>query len=153
VNEGCKVAIKIDPFMYPKAKVRQSAAGASAVMGSNMVLADMCSDVDGSNRITLPCELPEEHQYVESADRRRGSTKGNAGIFHPRCRSYVLIGGESGNLISCDHIPDNGCKTAVIADHQSPVSPIAHGVGCYPLYILPMLLKTPGDRQSIMLKA
>lgn len=60
VNDGCSVAMSIDPFMYPSANVLQSAAGASAVMGSNMVLADICSDVDGSNKMTFPCELPEE---------------------------------------------------------------------------------------------
>jgi hypothetical protein len=60
VNDGCKVAIRIEPFMYPMANVLQSAAGASAVIGSNIVLADMCSDVVGSKRITLPCELPDE---------------------------------------------------------------------------------------------
>ena len=60
VNEGCRVAIKIDPFIYPIANVLQSAAGASAVMGSNMVLAETCSAVDGSNRMTLPCELPRD---------------------------------------------------------------------------------------------
>lgn len=58
VNEGCNVAIRIDPFMYPKANVLQSAAGARAVMGSYIVRADMCSDVDGSNRMTLPWEFP-----------------------------------------------------------------------------------------------
>ena len=43
---------------YPMAKVPQSMAGANAVMGSNIVRAEMCSDVAGSNKMTLPCELP-----------------------------------------------------------------------------------------------
>ena len=64
VKEGCRVAINIDPFIYPSANVLQSAAGARAVMGSNMVLADICSDVEGSKRMTLPCELPEDCQCV-----------------------------------------------------------------------------------------
>jgi hypothetical protein len=59
VNEGCKVAIKIDPFIYPIANVLQSAAGARAVMGSYMVLAETCSAVDGSKRITLPWAFPK----------------------------------------------------------------------------------------------
>lgn len=54
VKEGCNVAISIEPFRYPIAKVLQSAAGASAVIGSKIVLAEMCSEVDGSNKITLP---------------------------------------------------------------------------------------------------
>lgn len=54
VNEGCKVAISIDPLRYPIANVRQSAEGAIEVIGSKIVLAEMCSEVDGSNKIMLP---------------------------------------------------------------------------------------------------
>ena len=70
VNDGRSVAINIDPFMYlpqlaprilvkssptyPIANVRQSAEGASAVIGSYIVRAAMCSDVEGSNRMILP---------------------------------------------------------------------------------------------------
>ena len=38
----------------PMAYVLQSHEGAIAVIGSNMVRADTCSDVEGSNRMTLP---------------------------------------------------------------------------------------------------
>lgn len=79
VNEGWSVAIKIEPLRYleslsmnvlargrcfvranthPIAKVLQSAAGARAVMGSKMVLAEMCSEVEGSKRMMLPRALP-----------------------------------------------------------------------------------------------
>jgi hypothetical protein len=77
VKDGCKFAMRMEPFIYlrrvsihltnvgrtkwkayPIAKVRQSDEGASAVMGSNIVRADICSDVDGSNKITLPWEFP-----------------------------------------------------------------------------------------------
>lgn len=54
VKDGCRVAISIDPFRYPIANALQSAAGAMAVIGSKIVRADMCSDVDGSNRMMLP---------------------------------------------------------------------------------------------------
>lgn len=39
---------------HPMANVLQSAAGASAVMGSKMVLAERCSDVEGSKSMMLP---------------------------------------------------------------------------------------------------
>ena len=42
----------------PTAYVRQSAAGARAVIGSKIVRAEMCSEVDGSKRITWPLTLP-----------------------------------------------------------------------------------------------
>lgn len=70
--KGCNVAMRIDPFRYlrvngqspiislgmkstyPIAKVRLSETGAIAVIGSYIVRADMCSEVDGSKSITLP---------------------------------------------------------------------------------------------------
>jgi hypothetical protein len=39
---------------YPIAKVLQSDTGANAVMGSKIVLAERCSEVEGSNRMMLP---------------------------------------------------------------------------------------------------
>jgi hypothetical protein len=43
----------------PIAYVRQSAAGARAVIGIwSIVLAEMCSDVVGSKRITFPWAFP-----------------------------------------------------------------------------------------------
>jgi hypothetical protein len=75
VNLGCNAAIKSDPLAnlnsvshrlppenhstYPMAYVLQSAAGANAVIGIwSIVLAEICSEVDGSNKITFPCALP-----------------------------------------------------------------------------------------------
>ncbi len=44
---------------YPIAKVLQSAAGARAVIAIwSMVLAEICSEVVGSKRITFPCVFP-----------------------------------------------------------------------------------------------
>lgn len=45
----------------PIAKVLQSAAGANAVIGSNIVLAERCSEVEGSKSIMLPCAFPGSH--------------------------------------------------------------------------------------------
>ena len=59
VKDGFRVAIKIDPFKYPIAKALQSEAGAMAVTGSKIVRAEMCSEVGGSNKITLPWSLPK----------------------------------------------------------------------------------------------
>lgn len=74
VNVGCSAAMRSDPLRYlkqvsfedsfaadgtyPIANVKQSAEGAIDVMGSKIVRADMCSLVDGSNKIMLPCSLP-----------------------------------------------------------------------------------------------
>lgn len=40
------------------AYVRQSEAGAKAVMGSKMVLVETCSEVEGSKRMTSPFPFP-----------------------------------------------------------------------------------------------
>lgn len=58
VNCGCNAAKRIEPFRYPMAYVLQSEDGARAVMGSNIVLAETCSLVEGSKRITSPFSLP-----------------------------------------------------------------------------------------------
>jgi hypothetical protein len=44
----------LDLATYPIANVRESEDGAKAVIGSNIVLAETCSDVEGSNRMTFP---------------------------------------------------------------------------------------------------
>ena len=43
---------------YPIACVWQSVAGAIAVMGSKIVLAEICSEVEGSKTTTVPWALP-----------------------------------------------------------------------------------------------
>ena len=48
------------------ANVFSSCAGAKAVMGSNMVLEDLCSEVDGSKVMTLPFALPSWRQWSVS---------------------------------------------------------------------------------------
>ena len=53
---------------YPMAKVLQSAAGASDVIAIwSIVLAEMCSEVVGSNRITFPWALPRYTVSVHHA--------------------------------------------------------------------------------------
>lgn len=70
VKAGCSVATSIEPLRYlqelarcdptisrrthPIANVLQSVAGAIAVMGSNIVLVEMCSDVEGSKSVIEP---------------------------------------------------------------------------------------------------
>lgn len=71
---GWSMATRIEPFRYlekvlvqyrgkadvahPIANVFESDAGAKAVTGSTIVLAEVCSAVEGSNKMTLPCEFP-----------------------------------------------------------------------------------------------
>ena len=50
--------MKIGIRTYPIAYVRQSVAGARDVIGSKIVRVEMCSEVDGSNKITSPLPLP-----------------------------------------------------------------------------------------------
>ena len=46
--------MRIELLRYPIANVLQSEEGASAVIGSKMVRAAICFEVEGSNRIILP---------------------------------------------------------------------------------------------------
>ena len=74
VKAGCNVATSIEPLRYlkssakshpqvqdsthPIANVLQSFAGAIAVIGSNIVRVETCSDVDDSNNVIEPCVFP-----------------------------------------------------------------------------------------------
>lgn len=53
--------------IYPMAYVRQSEAGANDVMGSKIVRADICSEDDGSKRMTSPFTFPAASQLTEYA--------------------------------------------------------------------------------------
>ena len=96
-----------DAFTDPIAYVWQSAAGAIAVIGSNIVRAEMCSDVEGSKSITLPWELPSTYQHLFSlsyftglpnatfpffihAATRIGSYEAKRAISSPENRSHTI---------------------------------------------------------------
>lgn len=51
-------AWKMNSCTNPIANVLQSVRGAKAVIGSKMVRLETCSEVEGSKRMTLPCEFP-----------------------------------------------------------------------------------------------
>lgn len=83
VNCGCSAANRIEPFLYPIAYVLQSEDGAKAVIGSCIVLEDMCSLEEGSKRITSPFSLPAKvsrQMHTRIGDR----TKCDVAIAHPR---------------------------------------------------------------------
>ena len=93
---------------HPMAKVLQSAAGAKAVMGSKMVLAERCSDVEGSNRMMLPWAFPGSKVSTKSGNgdcRGWTLTKSNVSIPHPRCYPYLLIRGKTGYLVAREQVP------------------------------------------------
>lgn len=59
-----------------------------------MVLAEMCSEVDGSNKITFPCALPECMLVSSCAcDPRRRIllTESDVAVLHPRRDLYLLV--------------------------------------------------------------
>lgn len=85
VNAGESAATNIEPFAYlgvtseftklprllagtyPKAKLLQSAAGAIEHNGSKSVLADIDSDLKGSNKVTFPIASPINLQMQEQS--------------------------------------------------------------------------------------
>src|SRR3954466_2213332 len=94
-------------YTHPMAKVLQSAAGAKAVMGSKMVLAERCSDVEGSNKMMLPWAFPGSDVSTElgHGDCRRWTlTKSNVSIPHPRCYPYLLIRCKAGHLVAREQV-------------------------------------------------
>ena len=130
VNLGCNVAIKSEPFWYlwqdrvsfctfvkmsqkpctyPMAKVLQSAAGAMAVIAIwSMVLADMCSDVVGSKRITLPWVLPVCAQLAMTIRRDEANQENTHQTRHCRCASKQRRLDFHTRQISQPHLQSSG---------------------------------------------
>lgn len=91
-----------------------------AVIGSNMVLAEMCSDVDGSKRIMLPWSFAAFDQPKDFISACRVLTECNVSIAHEACSSHILIRRETCNLSTTENVPDNRSPSFVEADCQSP---------------------------------
>lgn len=91
-----------------------------AVIGSNMVLAEMCSDVEGSNRMMLPWSFADSDQPKVFIEACRVLTESNVSIAHEACCSHILIRGETCNLSTTENVPDNRSPSFVEADCQSP---------------------------------
>ena len=72
------------------AYVLQSDDGASAVIGSKMVRAEICSLDAGSNKITSPLSLPDLVSLFTSPH-ALPLTKCNVTISHPRCDHQRFI--------------------------------------------------------------
>ena len=59
------------------------------MMGSKMVLAEMCSEVEGSKRMMLPCALPASGLEMEGTT--EGLNIGLLGIHAPKATLPFLI--------------------------------------------------------------
>lgn len=117
VNCGCRAARRIEPLRKPRAYVLQSEDGAKAVIGSLIVRAEICSLLDGSNKMTSPFSLPDMVNEI-SPIIERGLTKCNVSIPHPRCHEYRLVGGKPRDLLACKQIPDDSGLAYIVGDHQ-----------------------------------
>jgi hypothetical protein len=102
---------------YPIAKVLQSAAGANAVIGSKIVLAEMCSEVEGSKRMTLPWAFPSPVLAAEVAGATTvsGLTKRNIAVPHPRSHPDLLIRRKASHLVSREEVPYNRRRPCIVA--------------------------------------
>ena len=83
VNAGFRAASSIDPLLYPMAYVLQSEAGARAVMGSKIVRAEICSELDGSKRMISPLVVPGQCQHSLPTVDAVCATKGHIAVAHP----------------------------------------------------------------------
>jgi hypothetical protein len=135
------------------AYVLQSDAGASAVIGSNMVLADTCSWVDGSNRITSPLVLPIGGilaDYLGKGHKGVVSTKSYVPVPHPSRDLQWLKGGKSSMLATSEQVPDNGRLAIVIGDHEPSSPPLAHIIHRYELDVFTMMRESSLDGKSVV---
>jgi hypothetical protein len=140
-------------FTYPIANVLQSFEGAIAVMGSNMVRVETCSDVDDSNNVIEPCELPTTKlALTEACTLQECHTKCDVAIPHETCNVDRLICSKTGNLAARQEVPSNAGIPCIVADGKSTRTAVACIVDRYPPHILVMSLKSPLDCQSIMVE-
>ena len=115
---------------YPIAKVLQSDEGASAVIGSKMVRAAMCSEVEGSNKIMLPWSLPVcPVSGLSWSPARAQLTERDIAIPHKTCGLYMFICRESRHLSSIENIPHNRGVAGIVADREPSRSSFAGVVG------------------------
>lgn len=118
-----------------------------------MVLREICSEVDGSNRMTSPRELPARR--VSSG--HDGSfpfahTEGNIAIFHPRRYPDRLKGCETGNLISGEEVPHNGSLPRIVAHDQASSSSFAAVIDRQKQDSFLVSLEPTVHRQSVVMK-
>jgi hypothetical protein len=140
-------------FTYPIANVLQSFEGAIAVMGSNMVRVETCSDVDDSNNVIEPCELPATKlALAETYTLGQCHTECDVAIAHETCNVDRLICSKTGNLAARQEVPSNAGIPCIVADGKSTRTAVACIVDRYPPHILVMSLKSPLDCQSIMVE-
>lgn len=169
VKAGCNVATSIEPLRYlsmsvrlfrlrqdcthPIANVLQSFEGAIAVMGSNMVRVETCSDVDDSNNVIEPCEFPvAKLALTEICTLQEGHTKCDVAVAHETCNIDWLICSKSGNLASGQKVPSYAGIPCIIADSEPTCTAVTRIVDRYPSHIFVMSLKPPLDCQGIVVE-
>lgn len=141
------------------AKVLQSAAGAMAVMDIwSMVLAEMCSDVVGSNWITLPWIFPVsscQSSVLPLSPLPQGypRTESNIAILHPRGARQVLVGRKPRDLVPREQIPDDGRLAGVVAHHEPAGTDVAGIVDGQQLHLLGVAGEAALDGQRVVVGA
>lgn len=104
-----------------------------------MVLAEMCSEVVGSKRMTFPCVLP--NVYVSGvvggyeALKVQEHTKRHIPISHPSSTGEILVRREPGDFITRHQVPDDGCHVHIVADNQPSGSDLALCIDSQQLYL------------------
>jgi len=94
-----------------------------------MVRAEICSEVEGSNKMISPLPLPEidvcQNLFLGRPDAASGTgvyTKGDIAIAHPGCDSKRFKCSESRYLLASKQIPDNGSLASIIAHYETASS-------------------------------
>lgn len=126
-------------------------------MGSKMVLAEMCSEVEGSKRMMLPCALPgflvSKNECRKRNWTRDSLTKSNVAVPHPRGNPNLIIRCETGHLVAGEKVPHNGGAPRIVAHHQTAGAALADGVGRDPRDVLTMAGKSSLNGQGVMVEA
>jgi hypothetical protein len=115
----------------------------------SIVLAETCSEVVGSKRITFPSELP-----ISSAGPRRHSllTKCNVAVAHPRNDGYVGVGSEASDFVAGDQVPDDCRLCSIVRDDEAASALLTDVVDGQQLDIGRVHRKSAGDGEGIVMR-
>lgn len=119
-----------------------------------MVRAETCSEVDGSNKMTLPCTFPAEGKpCILTISSCYTLTEGDVSVFHPSRNAYLFVSSKSSDLITSSYIPYNGSVPGIIAHRQPSSTSFTDNVRRYPTHVFSVAIKTSFYSQSIVAQA
>jgi hypothetical protein len=118
-----------------------------------MVRAEICSTVEGSKSITLPCELPDQLAKKDKRETWFKLTESYVAVPHPRRNFDFFVRREPRHFIAGQKIPHDGGQAGIVANDQAAAASFADVVHGNPLHGLPVAVEAALDGEGVVVKA